>query len=313
VNVRDLRPSDAQDLLRFLRNDFPEEEALLGTRPEGFERIVRRVFRLDLRIVLGFLRLIGRPVYRFFVFEDQGRLVATTLLSFTESAGWVSMVVVDPAYRRRGLARELLGRAEKATRARGKPHIALDVLAANVPARALYERLGYRLLRSTAYYVLDNPASVGTAPAAPVGLRPFQPRDAPALAELARRGQPPEVARVIPTTARQLAGSPWEGEIFASEIAAWVIEDASGPKAWVSAVVSAATEAGHLSNPIVDPSVPADRADGLIRTAVAWCGARAVPRIMTMVPEENGAGRAALERTGFRNVIPVCTLYRPVD
>ncbi len=310
--VRELRVRDAADLLGFLQRYFPEEEALLGTRPEGFLEIVRRLFRWDVRLVLALLRLVRRPIFRFFVIEDGGRLVATTLLTFSKAAGYVSMVVVDPAYRRRGLARELLDRARRATRSRGKPFLVLDVLAANAPARALYERIGFRTLRATAYYVQDAPESLLPGPTGIPGIRPFDRRDAPALAAIAGRGRPPEVERVLPSTPRELTGSSWEGALLASELTAWVYDPGSGPQAWVSAAVSRATEAGHLSSPIVGPSVPAEAAASLVRTAAAWCAARRVPRVMTMVPEENTGGRAALEGVGFRSVIPVLTLYRSV-
>ena len=311
--VRDLRASDAPALLGFLRRFFPEEEALLGTRPAGFEKVVRRVFRWDVRLVLALLRAVGRPAFRFFVLEEDGRVVATTLLTFSAAAGYVSMVVVDPAYRRRGFARELLERAHRATRSRGKPYLALDVLAANEPARALYERIGYRRLRETGYYVHDTPSALLPAPQGVPGLRPFDPRDAEGLAAVARRVRPAEVERVLPTAARDLTGSAWVGRLLSSEVAAWVVDPGSGPKAWATASVSEATEAGHLGSPIVDPSVGPETAVGLVRTAAAWCASRGVPRLMAMVPEENGGGRAALEGAGFRRAIPVLTLYRPVD
>ena len=312
MNVRDLRAGDASDLLRFLENYFPEEEALLGTRPEGFQKVVRRVFRWDTRIVLGFLRAIGRPVFRFLVVEDEGRLVATTLLTFSKEAGYVSMVVVDPTHRRRGIARELLERARASTRRRGKRFVALDVLEANAPARALYERIGYRPLRRTAYFVHDHPDAVRPVPPVP-GLRPFDRRDAHRLAEVARRGRPARLNEILPTSEQEIAGSQWGSEVLASEIASWVIDRGPGAVAWVAATVSHATEAGHLACPILDPTVQPDVAEGLVRTAVAWCAERRVPRALTMVPEENARGRAAVESAGFRHAIPILTLYRPVD
>ena len=311
--LRELRAKDATDLLEFLQRYFPEEEALLGTRPEGFRKVVRRIFRWDARLVLGVLRSIGRPIFRFFVIEDGGRLVATTLLTYSANAGYVSMVVVDPAYRRRGLARDLLERARAASRKRGKRFVALDVLEANTPARALYERIGYRRLRTTAYFVHDRPQAMRPPPSSVPGLRAFDRRDARALAGLAREGRPPALNEVLPTTARELTGSAWEGEVLASELAAWVLDTGAGAVAWVSAAVSEATEAGHLSCPILGSRVSAEAAADLVRTAGAWCAERRVPRVMTMVPEENVRAREALEAVGFRHAIPVLTLYRRVD
>lgn len=313
MTVRDLRAADTPRVFQFLKNEFPEEEALLGTRPEGVEKVVRRLFRPQVRLLLGLLRLFGRPIFRFFVIESDGRIVATTLLTFSRRAGYLSMVVVDPAYRRRGFARELIERARRATRARGKPFVALDVLASNAPARTLYEQVGYRPLRSTAYFVHDHPEALLPAPTDPPGLRPFRPPDAKPLAEVARRGVPTEVQVVLPITHRELTGSTWAGQLLATEMAAWVLDDGTGPKAWISAAVTPATEAAHLSAPIVDASVSPEQATALVRVAGAWCAARRPPRLMSMVPEENERGRAALEGAGFRDVLPICTLYRPVD
>jgi ribosomal protein S18 acetylase RimI-like enzyme len=312
VTFRDLRAADTPRLLQFLKNEFPEEEALLGTRPEGYVEITRRVFRWDARLVLGFLRLVGRPIFRFFVVEEGNQIVATTLLTFGQHTGYVSMVVVDPAHRRRGLARALLGRALSATRSRGKPYIALDVLAANTPARTLYESLGYRPLRAASYLVNERPASLLPAPSSFPGLRAFRPSDAEPLAAIARRTKPPEVEAVLPTASREILGSAWVGKLLATELAAWVLDDGRGPVAWVGASVSLATEAAHLSAPIVDPSVAPERARALVHTAVAWCAARRAPRVLTNLPAENLRGRAAVEGTGFRDAIPTWTLYRPV-
>lgn len=311
--TREIRPKDLPQVLAFLREDFPEEEALLGMRPQEVEQIVHRIFRWDTRLVLGMLRLVGRPVFHFYVIEEGGHLIATTQLSFAERSGYISMVVVDRAHRRQGLARELLERARRATRRRGKPYLVLDVLAANTPARTLYERIGYRLLRANAYFMHERPSELLPAPSRAPGLRPFAPADARGLVEVARRDRPAEVERVVPYSSRQFLGSAWVGRVLGSRSAAWVLDDGSGPMAWVSATASRATEAAHLSTPVIDASIAPDRAAALVRVGGAWCAEGGAPRIVVQVPAENARARAALEATGFREAIPTLTLYRPVD
>jgi len=82
VRLREFRRADAPRLFELMKSQFPEEEAVLGTRPDGFAAIVRRLYRADLRLLLGFLRLVRRAPFRLFVIEEDGGIVGTTLLSF---------------------------------------------------------------------------------------------------------------------------------------------------------------------------------------------------------------------------------------
>jgi ribosomal protein S18 acetylase RimI-like enzyme len=308
--LRDLKPTDSAQLFAFLKEGFPEEEALQGTRPEGVEKVVRRVFRWDTRILLGLLRLFGRPFFRFYVIEVDRRLAATTLLSFSPRAGYVSMVMVDAAHRRQGLARRLLEEARRTTARRGLRYIALDVLEGNAPARTLYASIGYRPLRSRGWFALDAPGSLAAPPPGTTGVRPFRPSDARPLVEIARRQTPREVDEVIPMRAGDLTSSNWTNQILLSESAAWVVDRGHGPEAYIGATSSPVTEAAHLTSPIVGDSVDADTARTLVLTACAWLAPRRPPRILAIVPDDNERGRAALGAVGFRRALPLLTLYR---
>jgi ribosomal protein S18 acetylase RimI-like enzyme len=308
--LRDLRPTDGDRVFTFLKNEFPEEEALLGTRPEGVRAIIRRVFRWDMRLLLGLGRLVGRPFFRFLVVEEDHRIVGTTLLSFPSRAGYLSMVVVDPAYRRRGYARRLLEESRRATRRRGRPYCVLDVLDSNTPALRLYESSGYRRLRGLAYLVHDAPASLLPF-VPPPEVRPFDPRDLPRLVEVARATTSPAVHEVLPVTARALRPSPFLERALGGTTAAWVVDRGHGAEATVSATVSPATEAAHLSTAIVADGLPPDLAASLLRTAAAWCAERKAPRIVTIAPDAPAAGGVAARTVGFRHALLVSTLYRP--
>jgi hypothetical protein len=187
----------------------------------------------------------------------------------------------------------------------------LDVLESNAPARALYESIGYRQLRATAYLVHEAPGPDPAGAATGFGIRPFRKPDAVPLAEIAQRNAPPEVARILPVRPRDLIGSNWVGQMMSTVSAAWVIDRGHGPEAHLSASVTPATEAGHLSSPIVAPSADPAAVTALVRTAVGWLAEHRSPRVVSMVPEENGRGRAALEAAGFHHAIAILTLYRP--
>ncbi len=65
---------------------------------------------------------------------------------FEERLVWIYNLHVVPEYRRKGLARHLLGEAEKWARLEGLKSIGLHVIEFNEPARSLYESLGYELV-----------------------------------------------------------------------------------------------------------------------------------------------------------------------
>jgi len=311
--IRDVRRADAPRLFELMERNFPEESALLGNRPEGFEEVVRRVFRWDRRLILGLLRLLGRPIFRFLVVEVDGQLVATTLLTFPRVSAYVSNVVVDPAHRRRGYAKSLLEEARQAAKRAGRQYLALDVLDTNTGARALYESIGYRALRAKSHMVLDPTGPLGPSRRANPAIRPFRRTDARALAALVREQTPEAVEAVLPTGESAFATSGFTNRILASKEAAWVIDRGAGAQGHVAATVSAATTAAHMTAPVLSSSLDVALGETLVRTATAWCAARQAPRILSLVAEHNMGGRTALEAVGFRHALSTHTLYRPVD
>ncbi len=73
------------------------------------------------------------------------RLIATaTLAAFPEGVGWVGMVIVDEAFRGRGLGRTLLQRVLEHGTAVGTARLGLDATALGRP---LYEKNGFQSVR----------------------------------------------------------------------------------------------------------------------------------------------------------------------
>jgi ribosomal protein S18 acetylase RimI-like enzyme len=62
---------------------------------------------------------------------------------------YIDGLTTDPAFRRRGVARALLGAADERARALGLPAVALDTGESNTGARALYEGYGYEMVERT--------------------------------------------------------------------------------------------------------------------------------------------------------------------
>lgn len=311
--IRDIRRSDAEVLFRLMDREFPEESALLGGRPEAFQRVVRRAFRWDTRFVVGLLRLFGRPIFRYLAVEADRRLVATTMVTFPRRSAYVSNVVVDPAYRRRGFAKMLLEEARRTARGAARRYLVLDVLDTNTGARTLYESLGYRPLRSTTHLVHEDVARFAPPRPRNPAIRPFRNPDAAALLDIAGRETPAPVLEVLPPQESRFIPSPFENRLLETVQGSWVVDRGHGPEAHVSASCSAVFAAANMSAPVVAESVEPGLAVELVRTAGAWCAERAARRILSPVTDDNGRGHAALAGAGFQNALTSTTLYRTVD
>ena len=309
MKLREFRRRDAPRFFELLRSQFPEEEAMLGMRPEGLERILGRLYRLDVRILLGLLRGFHRSPFHLYVIEEGGTVGGMTMLSFAPRAGFLSTVVVAPEFRRRGFARQLIETARRETARRGRPYAVLRVLASNAPARALYASAGYQQLDQEAFFVHESPASFADRPPNEA-IRPFLRSDARALAEIANRANPPNVREVLPVRPRDLFGGAWADRLFAAETAAWVVDRGHGPEAHLAATSTPLTEAAHLSTPIVGESVEPPLAAELVRTAGTWLAARRPARLIASIADDLPRGRRALEEAGFRDAMAHFTLYR---
>jgi len=74
--------------------------------------------------------------------EQDGRIVASTMLGFDGHRGWVYYFAVAPDRRRAGLGRRLFDAAEAWMRARGVPKIQLMVREDNAQAIGFYRAVG---------------------------------------------------------------------------------------------------------------------------------------------------------------------------
>jgi len=309
MRIRPFRRADGPRFFELLRREFPEEEAVLGMRPEGMEAILRRLYRPDVRFMLGLARAFHRSPFHLYVAEEDGTIAGMVLLAFSQRAGFLSTLVVAPEFRRRGFARQLLETGRREAARRGRRYIALGVLANNVPARALYEAVGYQPLEHQTFFVHDAPSVLGSAPSVRA-IRPFRRSDARQLAAVANRTNPPQVLEVLPMRPRDLVAGRLSDRIFNAESQAWVVDLGHGPLAHVRASTSPVTEAAHLSAPIVDESVNPELAADLVRTAGAWLAPYRRPRIATNAAEGNRRGRQALEAVGFHVAFEEFTLYQ---
>lgn len=100
---------------------------------------------------------------------------AFALLRVTLDEAEVLTIATAPAYRRKGLARDALARAEDLAQDKGVTAVFLEVAEDNIAARALYARAGYAQVgRRPGYYLPKDAAPV----AALVLRKAFDPRSA---------------------------------------------------------------------------------------------------------------------------------------
>ena len=96
---------------------------------------------------------------RVFVAMDGDRTIGTVLLApmviLVAQKDWIEDVVVDSAYRGLGVANQLMGMAESASRENGVRSVNLTSNPSRGPARSLYEKRGYEL-RDTGVFRLTQ-------------------------------------------------------------------------------------------------------------------------------------------------------------
>ncbi len=71
------------------------------------------------------------------------QVVATVMAGYEGHRGWLNYLAVAPEFQRRGLAREMVAKAERLLRNAGCPKINLQIRGSNQPVIEFYRRLGY--------------------------------------------------------------------------------------------------------------------------------------------------------------------------
>jgi len=152
IIIRDARPADAADVVRFNQAMAGETEgrALAGAV-----------------VGPGVARVFDDPALGFYlVAEHAGRPIGCLLVTFEWSDWrdglfwWIQSVYVAEAHRRRGVYRKLYAEVKaRARRAGGVCGLRLYVERDNARARRTYERLG---MEDSGYVVYEEPLADGT-------------------------------------------------------------------------------------------------------------------------------------------------------
>lgn len=114
---------------------------MTGVDPH-FTSMVRRPFsRWFTRLTLPFYFIFSGRGYKA---VDERQILGFAFLALRQWSGYVFNVNVNRPFRRQGVGQLLMAHLEQVTRERQRQWIALQVDETNLPARRLYEKLGYR-------------------------------------------------------------------------------------------------------------------------------------------------------------------------
>ena len=133
IQVQPLTPADYDALVALWK------EAGLEYRPNGRDGKLSIVIQMsmDPELFLG-------------AFQD-GRLIGSVIATFDGRRGWINRLATVPEERRKGVAKALIGRAEKLLRQRGAMIIGAHVERENTASLRFFESCGYNLRGDIVY------------------------------------------------------------------------------------------------------------------------------------------------------------------
>lgn len=215
--LRDIKlPSDLNPLSEMMVRTFQyPENPQWSVQTEEKEYIVEAIDNLS-RIwwLLKLLGVISKPVRDLFcgcVWEEDGKLVGTTIVQrHGNTAVWIiGTVGVLPAYRRRGIARTLVERGLAIIHEKRGEKAWLDVIDENLPARQLYESLGFE--HYSGHVELQcQPGGLHPPPQIPQGYsqEPLKKFDWKPRYYLEKRISPPELTKYEPVEEKRFRHPP---------------------------------------------------------------------------------------------------------
>lgn len=270
---------------------------------------------LALRLVPGAVDGLGG-----YVLYEAGRLIGNVSVLRAGPDSWViANVVTHPLYRRRGIADRLMAEALGGARQRGARRVQLQVRDTNAAAKALYERLGFRVVGASTLLRLPG----GAQSAARTERTGRDGDDGPSVAVRPwRRAAPGRVAHLVarsgdagragpPSLVRQTA----RRGALKGRLDDWLHGRTRHRWAAVAdgdvralAVVDAYHHGGvHRLDVVVDPAWRGRVEVALVEAALACLSAAPGTPVEADVAVQDGPLRAALVAAGFE---PQRTLER---
>ena len=169
-------PSDIDQLIKntltsFTYPDHPEWDLKEDEKEEVLDQIkaIKRYWPLMVVLRLFFSGV--RDILLGYVWEEEGQLAGN--IAFQRRAGgayYINSISVLPEFRRRGIARKLLTAVIEEAKNDGAKNVRLDVISANLPARSLYESLGFTSFRNFTILNINPDCEIPPASSLPPGI-----------------------------------------------------------------------------------------------------------------------------------------------
>ncbi len=123
--------------------------AIRAGRSEDVERVLLLWRRADAAPSVsddaeGVTTLLARDPEALLLAEDDGELVGTLIAGFDGWRGTLARLAVDPAWRRRGVASQLLAAGEERLRRLGARRVSAIVMTEHDHAVGFWDAVGYR-------------------------------------------------------------------------------------------------------------------------------------------------------------------------
>lgn len=309
MGLRLYRPGDSARVEDLWKRNPSAEFPLMGFDPGQVRNILERTERWNIRLILAFASAIRRPLFKFLIFEEEGTVVGTTMMSFAPAVASVGGVTVDTSVRRRGHAQELLKACERLGRRYGRRYLVLDVLAENEPAIRLYEKLGYKTIRDSRWMSRDLSHSIDVpARSQDYRIRALQPSMTRRVAHLANADIPASYRLMVRVRPQDLQPSGLGQRIGGGASSTWVLEREQEILGCVRATVSPALQAAQIGPLVLAGPSDAQAWAGLINTALGWSAARKAPRAILSVPDHLEKVLPILQSEGFTETFRVHTM-----
>ncbi|HDI31323.1 MAG TPA: ribosomal-protein-alanine N-acetyltransferase [Thermofilum sp.] len=153
--IREFKPEDLDEVIRINKENLPENY------PSYFFKMHHERFPKAFLVAIVNGKIVGYVMCR----VEEGPLYTSNR---NGKQGHVVSLAVDKPYRRKGIGRELMLKAMKSLYENYKvEEYYLEVRVSNLPAIKLYEKLGYKKVKTIKGYYLDGEDAYLMAKTAP--------------------------------------------------------------------------------------------------------------------------------------------------